>query len=149
MRALLWTLAIFFSPSPLWALQVHPHPEGLVAHEIAHLFFALAMGLFVYRIRKMKLHQRTHWRHLQMAAFLLVIWNLWAFFGHLVTLKISPEVFIPEKGDYHFCEKKILLRSWQELLFYIFKNDNLFTLPAFYLIYRGISRMEALLRGET
>ncbi|OAG27777.1 hypothetical protein TH606_05325 [Thermodesulfatator autotrophicus] len=80
----------------------------------------------------------------------MVIWNLWAFLGHLVALKISPEVFFPQNGeDYHFCHRKILLKSWKEFLYYIFQNDNLFTLPAFYLIYRGISRMEALLRGET
>jgi len=136
-------------PAPLWALQVHPHPEGLVAHEIAHLFFAFAMTLFAYRIRKMSLSKRPHWRYLQLAAALLVVWNLWAFWGHLITLKISPEVFFPkEGGDYHFCQKKILIQSWKEFLFYVLKNDNIFTLPAFYFIYRGISRMEALLRGE-
>ncbi|NPA49123.1 MAG: hypothetical protein GXO20_04020 [Thermodesulfobacteria bacterium] len=143
-------LALLVFPAPLWALQVHPSPEGLVAHEIAHLFFAFAMVLFAYRIRRMRLSQRPHWRYLQYAAALLVVWNLWAFLGHLIALEISPEVFFPQDGgDYHFCQKKILIAGWRELLFYILKNDNLFTLPAFYLIYRGISRMEALLRGET
>ncbi len=150
MKLLLFVLGLFFlTPGNLWALQVHPHPEGLVAHEIAHLFFAFAMLLFAYRIKKMGLSSRPHWRYLQVAAFLLVIWNLWAFLGHLVSLKISKDVFLPRGGDFHFCQKKILIRGWLEFFYYILKNDNLFTLPAFYLFYRGISRMESLLRGKT
>ncbi|OAG27776.1 hypothetical protein [Thermodesulfatator autotrophicus] len=59
---ILTILASLFSPVPLWALQVHPYPEGLIAHEIAHLFFAFAMAFSAYRIKKMRLSRRPHWR---------------------------------------------------------------------------------------
>ncbi len=140
---------LFLASEKAFALQVHPHPEGLIAHQVAHLFFAFAMGLFAYRIKKMGLLARPHWNHLFLAAILLIFWNLWAFCGHLVALKISAEVILPQEGHYHFCQKSLLVKGPWELLFYLFKYDNLFTLPAFYLIYRGLSRIEALLRGET
>ena len=140
---------LFLAPERALALQVHPPPEGLIAHQLAHLFFAFAMALFAYRIKRMNLLARPHWNHLFVAAILLILWNLWAFCGHLVALKISDEVILPQGGDYHFCQKSLLVKGPWELLFYLFKFDNLFTLPAFYLIYRGLSRIEAILRGET
>ena len=140
---------VLFGPYPAFALQVHPHPEGLIAHLIAHLFFAFAMGLFAYRIKKMDLLKRPHWRYLFYAGILLVIWNFWAFAGHLVALQIPKEAFLaPEKHE-HFCRQSFSIKNYWELFYYLLKNDNLFTLPAFYFIYRALSRMESLLRGET
>ena len=151
-RRLILPFLVLLLPHPAFALQVHPHPEGLIAHLIAHPFYAFAMGFFAHRIKKMNLLIRPHWRYLFYAAILLVIWNLWAFAGHLVALKIPSDVFLPPatgKHKHFFCYQSLSVRSYREFFYYLLKNDNLFTLPAFYFIYRALSRMESLLRGET
>lgn len=136
--------------APVWAIQEHPYPEGFIAHQLAHIFFMGAMLLFVYRLRKTGLAQRPHWNKLCLAAVILAVWNVWAFGGHLVSLRITPDVFLPQGGhiEQHFCQKGLVIKGVWEILYLIFKNDNLLTIPAFFLIYSSVQKMERLLRGK-
>ncbi|MGO9568708.1 MAG: hypothetical protein ACLP5H_14320, partial [Desulfomonilaceae bacterium] len=36
------------SPGLAWAFQSHPAPEGLYAHQLAHVLFIVAMGILAY-----------------------------------------------------------------------------------------------------
>ncbi len=136
---LVWT-------SPGWALQEHPPPEGFIAHQLAHLFFAGAMVVFAYRLQTTHLSQRPHWNHLRWAAYCLAFWNLWAFLGHLLTHVAVREALFSWQEGLHYCYRHLLIERPAEFFYFVLKNDNVFALAAFYLIYRGVSRIETLLR---
>ena len=64
------------SPSDLWATQAHGGSEGIVAHQLGHLFFMVSMGMFVYWLGKGRIFSHRGWRYIMMFAILLVVWNL-------------------------------------------------------------------------
>jgi hypothetical protein len=77
--------ALFFVLAPAehaFAIQTHGAPEGLYAHQLAHLFFILCMGSFAYRIRRSSLPKNQGWQLIVLGSILLIAWNLWAFTGH-------------------------------------------------------------------
>ncbi|NPB09551.1 MAG: hypothetical protein GXO17_04280 [Thermodesulfobacteria bacterium] len=142
-------LFIFLSfgwADPAFALQEHPPPEGLIAHQLAHLFFAGAMVVFAYRLRLSGLAERPHWRYLKWAAYSLAFWNVWALGGHIFTRLAAREIFLSWQEGLHYCYRWLRIEGPLEFFYFVFKNDNVFALAAFYLLYRGLSRLEALLK---
>ena len=149
MNVVFWAVFLFFlEAGKVWAFQEHPSPEGLIAHELAHLFYAGAMILFAYRLKVTGLSQRPHWNYIRWAAFLLVFWNIWAFIGHLLEVITTPHIVpVPKPGEIiHYCQRKLVISSIKDLAYFIFKNDNIFALIAFYLIFLGVNRMERILK---
>ncbi len=146
-----WLVVFLFSwlwPAYSWALQTHKAPEGFIAHQLAHIFFFGAMLLFSYRLKRVGLTQRPHWNLIRWGALLLGIWNLWAFAGHMVEHLLPESVFLggPGGAETHYCRKHLLIAGWPELAYFILKNDNLIAVPAFYLIYKGLKRLNRLLQ---
>ena len=58
-------------PAAALAVQEHGAPEGLYAHQFAHLFFLASMGLLIYWLRQRQLVRQAGWRYIQYAALLL------------------------------------------------------------------------------
>ncbi len=138
-------LVLCWAPPGL-ALQEHPPPEGFIAHQLAHLFFAGAMVVFAHRLRLTGLAKRPHWNRLRWAAYCLAFWNLWALLGHFLTRIAVKEALFSWQEGLHYCCRHLLIERPIEFFYFIFKNDNIFALAAFYLIYRSVSRIEALLK---
>ena len=75
----LLVLAIALVSEPALATQAHSAPEGLYAHQLAHIFFIVSMGVLIYWLRERKLVQAVGWRYIQYAALFFILWNLDAF----------------------------------------------------------------------
>ncbi|MDW7772374.1 MAG: hypothetical protein SCH71_05720 [Desulfobulbaceae bacterium] len=123
-----------------FALQTHGSPEGLYAHQLAHLFFMICMGIFVYRIHRSALPANQGWKYIAMGSILLMAWNLWAFTGHFITLLISEESFILPAGN---LVPSIHITSWKEILYYVLNMDHLLCVPALICFYLGLRRILA------
>jgi hypothetical protein len=125
---------------PLGATQVHADPEGLVAHQIAHVVFAVSMGILIYWLREWDLVKQTGWRLVQYSALFFILWNIDAFIVH----------YLDERGDiYHI----INAGSWHArvqmadepdtlaLLYYVVKLDHLLCVPAVLFLYAGLRQL--------
>ncbi|MBW1980778.1 MAG: hypothetical protein JRJ12_06115 [Deltaproteobacteria bacterium] len=124
-------------PSTLWALQVHPAPEGLFAHQIAHLFFILSMGILVYWLQSNNLVRERGWRFVQLSCILFIVWNCCAFTGHWLSSKMVPEMFIGATSDVD--RRLIVSRSPTLALAYYFLNmDHLLCVPAISFLFLGL-----------
>ena len=77
-------VAMVLIAEPAMATQAHSAPEGLYAHQLAHIFFIVSMGVLVYWLRERKLVQAVGWRFIQYSALFFILWNVDAFFVHLV-----------------------------------------------------------------
>ncbi|MCJ8502254.1 hypothetical protein [Desulfatitalea alkaliphila] len=136
---LLWGL-LWGWPAPAWAIQSHGGPEGLHAHQMAHLFFGFSMGLLIYWLRKRRLVTEQGWRFIQYGALFFIAWNLNAFFGHwleeasglLVTERVGPmHIRITTSEGY----------GWLGVVFYLVKLDHLLCVPALVCLYLGLRRL--------
>ena len=59
-------------PAAALAFQSHPAPEGLYAHQFAHVFFLIAMIFLAYWLEYNKLTLHRGWRLIQAACVLFI-----------------------------------------------------------------------------
>ena len=121
-------------PVTALALQAHGY-KGLYVHQGAHAFFLLAMLSFIYRIHGFDLISRKEWRCISHGAWLLALWNIWAFTGHLVELLVPPD-HIQLVG--HDPIQVLAVASWKEMAFFFLKMDHLLSVPAIFCFYQGL-----------
>ncbi|MDX1708368.1 MAG: hypothetical protein R3274_07195, partial [Desulfobacterales bacterium] len=53
---------ILIIAEPAFATQAHSAPEGLYAHQLAHVFFIISMGVLIYWLRARQLVRSAGWR---------------------------------------------------------------------------------------
>jgi len=131
---------IVFNAEPAFATQTHGAPEGIYAHQMAHLFFMFSMGTLIYWLRARRLVEETGWRYIQYAAFFLILWNIDAFVVHL--LDEMPGILRVERIN--FWQIRIQASSnlkSLEILYYIAKLDHLLCVPALLFLYAGLKRL--------
>lgn len=87
-------------PEPVLALQAHERPEGLVAHQLAHVFFGTAMGILAYWLESNRFVRSPGWRMIQIACLLLVLWNVVTFAGHMTALQIQPPMVETQSSNW-------------------------------------------------
>jgi hypothetical protein len=139
---IIWCLILF--PEFAWAFQSHPAPEGLYAHQLAHLFFALAMGILVYWLQVNDFIRQRGWRLIQMACILLLLWNLTTMLGHWVEERVTADAVIGEPD----WTQRIILDSVMTSLYYVLKLDHLICVPALVCLFLGIRSLYKLALKE-
>ncbi len=122
---------IFFNPDIVLATQTHGGPEGIYAHQIAHLFYILSMGFFIHWLRERRLVEESGWRFIQYAAFFLILWNLDAFLVHFLEQIGLRSVQINAQNGNNGLEE----------LYYFAKLDHLLCVPALLFLYLGLRRL--------
>jgi hypothetical protein len=134
----LWVIGpLLVFPEPAAATQVHVPSEGLYVHQIAHLFFALAMAILLYWLRERQLVKQRGWRLIQLAAFFFILWNIDAFAVHILDDRSDLFTTI-DKGTWHESiqfDRNIELLA---ILYYLGKMDHLLCVPAMILLYLGL-----------
>lgn len=135
-------------PVTSYATQAHGAPEGLYTHQLAHFFFIISMGSFIFWLRKSRLSYETGWRYIQYAAIFLVLWNMSAFAAHYM--------------DEQFLLVNVTrLNSWRihitvpnshptlAAIYYFCKLDHLLCVPALIYLYKGLRQLKKDLPSET
>jgi len=139
------SIILFFVLGPVeqaFALQTHGGPEGLYAHQLAHLFFIVGMGSFAYRIHRSWLPKQHGWKYFVIGGMLFMAWNLWAFTGHFITLLVPEKNFILPEGR---LVPLLHITSWKERLYYVLSMDHLLCVPALICFYFGLRRILTML----
>lgn len=135
-------LAIALWPALCWATQTHGEPEGLYAHQFAHLFFIVSMGIFEYSLRQRNLVKERGWRYLQFAAILLILWNLDAAVVHF----LDEQVQVLSVQSLAHWQWRIITGPDDRalaLVYYLVKLDHLLAVPAMICLYKGLRRLLA------
>lgn len=136
---LCWAATLFL-PAPVFATQGHGGIEGVYAHQIAHLFFLISMGVLIYWLRQRGLVLESGWRYIQYAAFFLILWNIDTILVHslddqfriITTERIGTwQILIQDRGD----------SSALKLIYYLAKLDHLLCVPAIVCLYIGLRRL--------
>jgi hypothetical protein len=127
---------VLMAPRPAHAFELLWETQGSYVHQMAHLFFALAMIIFIFEINRGELRGRPGFRSLMWACGLLAWWNLDAIVGHAIDWSLHNPVILDAGLD-----RRLLMEDWQTWAYYLTKSTHfLLTIPAFYLFYRSLKR---------
>jgi hypothetical protein len=132
-------LALLFA-EPAFATQAHSAPEGLYAHQLAHIFFIVSMGVLIFWLRARQLVQAAGWRYIQYAALFFILWNLDAFFVHL----LEEQLAVIEIQRINLWKMKVTAATDSKILvwlYYAAKLDHLLCVPALLLLFFGLRRL--------
>ncbi len=127
-------LILLFIPGLAWAFQSHPEPEGLYAHQLAHVFFIVAMGILAYWLQVNEFVRQRGWRLIQISCVLFILWNIMAIVGHWVEERVAADAVIGEPD----WTQRIILDSAMMRLYYALKLDHLVCVPAMICLLLGI-----------
>ncbi len=132
---LLFLAVLLCLPGEALALQVHGEPEGLYVHQMAHLFYVLALGYFFWDIRRTAFTGKG-WRFLQLFCVIMAAWNLLAFGGHAAGVFLQPESL--NHTDCYL--ETVLLGPFtaNKYLYFIAKLDHLLCVPALFFLFLGV-----------
>jgi len=133
-------VSVVFITQPALATQAHSAPEGLYAHQLAHIFFIVSMGVLIYWLRERKLVQAVGWRYIQYSALFFILWNVDAFFVHLVEEQLAL-VDIQRMGLWEINITTTMKSQTLLGLYYAAKLDHLLCVPALLFLYCGLRRL--------
>ena len=133
------SVTIFF-PGLALATQGHGGIEGVYAHQIAHIFFIISLGVLIYWLRARKLVQTTGWRFIQYSALFFILWNLDAITVHALDDQfgiIQTETI----GIWRIQITDSFGHNFLKILYYVIKLDHLLCVPALLFLYFGLRRL--------
>lgn len=141
-RGRIWVVfaLIILLPDAGHATQAHAAPEGLYTHQIAHIFFMIALCWLIYWLQKRHLIHETGWRQIQFAAICLILWNIDAFLAHLMDEQLLL-VDVQRIGNWQIKIDSSTTRSDLSWIYYVLKLDHLLCVPAMCFFFVGLKRL--------
>lgn len=132
-------VGVGLDPDEAWALQSHGPPEGLYAHQMAHVLFAISMAVLAYWLEANRFTEERGWRLIQLSCLLFFLWNLVALAGHFVEVRIPPDLI---EGQGSGWDQRLLAGGGSYALFYYFlKMDHFVCVPAILCLFFGIRNL--------
>ncbi|HOV86987.1 MAG TPA: hypothetical protein PLM79_11530 [Syntrophobacteraceae bacterium] len=131
---LLTGIAPLFS-GPAWAIQSHPAPEGLYAHQLAHFLFIVAMALLSYWLQVNHFTVQRGWRLIQVSCLLFLVWNGVAILGHWSEEMLPAGVLL---GNSDWGQRILFQGNPAAYLYFVLKMDHLVCVPAMACLLLGI-----------
>jgi hypothetical protein len=130
----------FFFPDTAMATQAHGAPEGILAHQMAHVFFIFSMGILIYWLRERELVVEKAWRNIQYAALFFILWNLDTILAHLLDEQLRL-VQVTRKGLWTIHIATGHSPRWLGWVYFFLKLDHLLCVPALAFLLVGLRRL--------
>ena len=131
---------ILILAEPAFATQAHGPPEGLYAHQLAHIFFIVSMGILIYWLRARKLVMMAGWKYIQYAALFFILWNLDAFLVHFLEEQIGL-IEVRRLAEWQISINAANHPDALIWFYYAAKLDHLLCVPALLFLYFGLRRL--------
>jgi hypothetical protein len=127
-------------PVNLFATQAHGEPEGIVVHQLGHLFFMIAMAVFAYWLRERRILIHAAWRYIMLFAFFLVVWNANVMVLHYLDEQRGLIVAVKD-GPWQITIESLNGSTFLPVAYYLGKMDHLLGVPALFFLYLGLRRL--------
>jgi hypothetical protein len=127
-------------PDLALATQGHFGIEGVYAHQFAHIFFILSLGVLIYWLRARKLVQHTGWRFIQYSALFFILWNIDTITVHALDDQFGI-IQVETIGVWKIRIADAFNNDILKLFYYVIKLDHLLCVPALLFLYFGLRRL--------
>ena len=136
-----WAAAgLILMPFDAYATQLHASSEGIITHQMGHLFFLCSMVVLIFTVTGKGLNIQKGWRLIQYAAFFFILWNLDAITAHF----FDNQIHAVKIENISFGKIQIVANNDSSPLaffYYVLKLDHLLCVPAMLFLYRGLSNI--------
>ncbi len=125
-------------PAPAFAIQLHMGNEGIIVHQLGHLFFLFSMVGLMFTINSKQLTHQKGWRLIQYAALFFIFWNLNTLAAHF----LDNQIAVVRIETLSLTQMAIVTRSDSQLLsviYYFLKLDHLWCVPAMVFLFTGLN----------
>ena len=122
------------------AIQLHLTSEGIITHQMGHIFFLISMVALIFTVSGKGLDKQKGWRLIQYSAFLFILWNLDAVFGHF----LDNQIQVIKLENISFSRMRMLVHEDSQILYWVYyalKLDHLLSVPAMLLFFMGLSAL--------
>lgn len=121
-----------------YAIQLHDGSEGIITHQVGHLFFLFSMVVLIFTLPGKGLDKQKGWRLIQYSAFFFILWNLDVITAHFFDnqINIAKIENISSGMIKVVTHKDSPFLAW---LYYCLKLDHLLCVPAMLFLYKGLS----------
>jgi len=129
-------------PMDVFAIQLHASSEGIITHQMGHLFFLFSMVALIFTVTGKGLDRQKGWRLIQYSAFFFILWNLASTTAHF----FDNQIHAVKIENISFGKIKIITSNDSSVLawfYYVLKLDHLLCVPAMVLLYKGLSTLVA------
>jgi phosphoribosylaminoimidazole-succinocarboxamide synthase len=127
-------------PLDAYAIQLHTSSEGIITHQIGHLFFLFSMVVLIFTISKKGLASQKGWRLIQYSAFLFILWNISVITAHF----LDNQIHVVTMENISLGQTRVTALNGSAFLawfYYILKLDHLFCVPAMVFFFQGLSNL--------
>lgn len=127
-------------PPDASATQLHTSSEGIITHQVGHIFFLFSMVTLIFTIRGKGLDKQKGWRLIQYSAFFFIVWNLDVIAAHF----FDNQIYAVKIENISLTRIKVVAQNDSSLLawlYYGLKLDHLLCVPAMILLYKGLSSL--------
>lgn len=129
-----------FLPLEASATQLHASSEGIITHQVGHMFFLFSMVALIFTVTGKGLDSQKGWRLIQYSAVFFILWNLDALAAHFLDNQIHAVEI--ENISWERIRVNVQNGSWfLAWVYYLLKLDHLLCVPAMLFLYRGLSRL--------
>jgi hypothetical protein len=133
-------VGFLFLPLDAWATQLHASSEGIITHQIGHLFFLLSMGVLIFTITGKGLDTQKGWRLIQYSAAFFILWNIDVLAAHF----LDNQIRIVAIENISRGQIRVMVQNGSSFLawtYFFLKLDHLLCVPAMFFLYRGLARL--------
>ncbi len=127
-------------PFNAYAIQLHASSEGIITHQIGHMFFLFSMVVLIFTITGKGLDRQKGWRRIQYSAFFFILWNLDTITAHF----FDNQIHAVQIENISFEKIRVVTNNNSSALawiYYSLKLDHLLCVPAMLFLYKGLSRL--------
>ena len=139
LKSMLVTAFVGFAFLPAaYATQLHASSEGIITHQVGHLFFLSSMVALIFTITGKGLDKQKGWRLIQYSAFFFILWNLDAVAAHF----FDNQIHAVEIENLSFGKIRVITNNDSPMLawfYYVLKLDHLLCVPGMLFLYKGLS----------
>jgi len=125
---------------PAYAIQAHGGSEGIIVHQLGHIFFLLSLCAFVYWLRDKWFLKGKSKRYFQLFGLFLILWNLDVVLMHYLDEQF--ELVDVSRNGFVYIIDSANNSGFIEYLYYFGKMDHLLCVPALYFLYSGLKNLK-------